>query len=238
MERSTTDSLPPINLRVNTVDAVTHQLREELVHGSIRPGDRIRPKELAKRFSVSHIPIREALRRLESEDLVSATSHGATYATDVRQEDIDGIYDLRAVVEGEFALRSAKVRSEDDVHEVQRILAELERLDPYCREFYSVHRDFHWALLSPAADYVIRRVLDRLWRTTDRHLAVAVATDPQFPAERHAKAREREHRKLAAKFAAGDAEDLRLSIETHLGSSRRRLRLSYLPDEGSTDGQR
>lgn len=232
------DSLPRINLRVNTVDAITHQLREELVHGSIRPGERIRPKELAKRFSVSHIPVREALRRLEAEDLVSATSHGATYATDVRQEDIDGIYDLRAVVEGEFARRSAKARSEDDVRDVRRILAELERLDPYSREFYSVHRDFHWALLSPAADYVIRRVLDRLWRTTDRHLAVAVATDPVFPAERHAQARAREHRKLVAKFAAGDAESLRLSIESHLGNSRRRLRLSYLPDEGITDGER
>jgi DNA-binding GntR family transcriptional regulator len=232
------DSLPRINLRVNTVDAVAHQLRAELVHGTIRPGERIRPKELAKRFSVSHIPVREALRRLEAEDLVSATSHGATYATEVRQEDIDGIYDLRSVVEGEFASRSARVRTDDDVKDVRRILAQLERLDPYGSEFYSVHRDFHWALLSPAADYVIRRVLDRLWRTTDRHLAVAVTTDPQFPAERHAQARTREHRKLVARFASGDADNLRLSIEAHLGSSRRRLRLSYVPDEREANVER
>jgi DNA-binding GntR family transcriptional regulator len=229
------NSLPPINLRANTVDAVTNQLRGEIVHGSVKPGERIWPKELAKRFSISHIPVREALRRLEAEDLVSATSHGATYATDVRLEDIDGIFDLRAVVEGEFAFRAAGVRSDDDVREVRRLLAQLEQLDPYGREYYAVHRDFHWALLSPAADYVIRRVLDRLWRTTDRHLAVAVTMDPMFPAERHARERSKEHRKLVAKFARGDADDLRLSIQAHLGNSRKRLRRSYLPDENHGD---
>ncbi len=225
------NSLPPINLRANTVDAVTNQLRGEIVHGSIKPGERIWPKELAKRFSVSHIPVREALRRLEAEDLVSATSHGATYATDVRLEDIDGIFDLRSVVEGEFASRSAGVRSDEDVREVRQILTQLEQLDPYGKEFYEVHRDFHWALLSPAADYVIRRVLDRLWRTTDRHLAVAVAMDPAFPAERHARLRTKEHRKLVAMFARGDGDDLRGAIEAHIGNSRARLRKSYLPDE-------
>lgn len=229
-------SLPPINLRANTVDAVTNQLRGEIVHGSIKPGERIWPKELAKRFSVSHIPVREALRRLEAEELVSATSHGATYATDVRLEDIDGIFDLRAVVEGEFAWRSAKVRSEDDVREVRGILGQLEQLDPYSKDFYTMHRDFHWALLAPAADYVIRGVLDKLWRTTDRHLAVAVAMDPDFPAERHARLRTREHRKLVTMFARGDADDLRGAIEAHLGNSRARLRRSYLPDASPVDG--
>ena len=229
------NSLPPINLRANTVDAVTNQLRGEIVHGSIRPGERIWPKELAKRFSVSHIPVREALRRLEAEELVSATSHGATYATDVRLEDIDGIFDLRAVIEGEFAWRSAMARSEGDVREVRRIWAQLEQLDPYSKDYYVVHRDFHWALLAPAADYVIRRVLDRLWRTTDRHLAVAVATDRDFPSERHARLRTREHRKLVAKFAGGDADSLREAIEAHLSNSRARLRRSYLPDEHAAD---
>jgi DNA-binding GntR family transcriptional regulator len=228
-------SLPPINLRTNTVDAVTNQLRGELVHGSIKPGERIWPKELAKRFSVSHIPVREALRRLEAEELVSATSHGATYATDVRLEDIDGIFDLRAVVEGQFAWRSAKARSDEDVREVRRTLSQLEQLDPYSKEFYNLHRDFHWTLLAPAADYVIRRVLDKLWRTTDRHLAVAVAIDPHFPSERHARLRTKEHRKLVTMFARGDADNLREAIEAHLGNSRARLRRSYLPDENQSN---
>lgn len=228
-------SLPTINLRANTVDAVTAQLRAEIVHGLIRPGERIWPKQLAKRFSVSHIPIREALRRLEAEDLVSATSHGASYATDVHVEDIDGIYALRAVVEGEFAWQSAKVRSRADVNEVRRLRRQLEQLAPYDEEYYSIHREFHWALLAPAASHVIRRVLDRLWRTTDRHLAVAVAIDPAFPAERHATERAKEHRKLVAKFASGDADGLRIAIHAHLTNSRTRLRSSYLPEVAPRD---
>jgi DNA-binding FadR family transcriptional regulator len=55
--------------------------------------------------------------------------------------------------------------------------------------------------------------------------------DPDFPSERHARLRTKEHRKLVTKFAGGDADNLREAIEAHLGNSRTRLRGSYLPGE-------
>jgi DNA-binding GntR family transcriptional regulator len=226
-------SLPRINLRSNTVDAVADQLRFELVQGSIKPGDRIWPKELAKRFSVSHIPVREALRRLEAEDLISATAQGATFATDVRVEHIDGIYELRTVVEGEFAWRSAQLRGDKDILDAHRILAQLEGLDPYCEQFYTLHREFHWTLLAPAANEVIHQVLVRLWWRTDRYLAVAVAKDSGFPAKSHAETRSREHRELVAEFAAGDADGLRRSLVAHLTNTQSRLRSIYLAEADS-----
>ena len=52
------------------VDGITERLRKAIITGAIRPRERIRVGDLERKFGVSHIPIREALRRLQSEGLV------------------------------------------------------------------------------------------------------------------------------------------------------------------------
>jgi DNA-binding GntR family transcriptional regulator len=222
-------SLPPINLRTNTVDAVADQLRRELVAGAITPGERLLPKELAKRFYVSHIPIREALRRLEAEGLVVAYPHGATYAAEVGIADLDGIYELRFIVEGEFAARSARTRTAGDLDEVRRRWTALEATDSnYSEEFFLAHRQFHWSLLAPAGSRVTELVLDRLWRSTDRYLSIAVTRLADFYAAFHADGSHQEHLSLLAAFEAGDGDLLRSRLITHLANTRDRLRRTYL----------
>ena len=69
--------------RTSIVDTVTERLRREILSGEIAPGGRIRVGELEKRFGVSHIPIREALRRLEAEGLVVTSPQRATLAAGI-----------------------------------------------------------------------------------------------------------------------------------------------------------
>ena len=92
--------------RVSMVDNVTERLRRDLLAGEIRPGERIKVAELEKRFGVSHIPIREAVRRLESEGLIIAAPQRAAVAAGVDLEDLAGLYDLRRIIECEVIRRS------------------------------------------------------------------------------------------------------------------------------------
>ena len=65
------------------VDGITERLRQAIITGTIRPGERIRVADLERKFGVSHIPIREALRRLQSEGFVEISPRRTTIAAGV-----------------------------------------------------------------------------------------------------------------------------------------------------------
>src|SRR5438477_3118238 len=92
--------------RVSVVDDVTVRLRRALLAGEIKPGERIKVAELEKTFGVSHIPIREAVRRLETEGLIIAPAQRAAVASGVDLGDLAGLYDLRLIVSCARMLRA------------------------------------------------------------------------------------------------------------------------------------
>lgn len=216
-----------MNLRVSTVDAVANQLRQELLSGAIHPGTRILPNDLAKRFSVSHIPVREALRRLEAEGLVFTSPQRATFAAEIGLDDLEGLYELRRVVEGEFAWRSAQARGDDDIERVRAAYADLSSAEPYSESFFAAHRAFHWTLLQPASSEVTRQVLERLWLEVDRYVALAALRLASFSNKQHVNQTMREHRGLRDAYTGGHANELRELLVTHLTNTEKRLRDGY-----------
>jgi DNA-binding GntR family transcriptional regulator len=216
-----------MNLRSSTVDAVANQLRRELLLGVIPPGSRVLQTALAKRYSVSHIPVREALRRLEAEGLVSTTPQGATFAAEIGLEDLSGLYELRRITEGEFASRAAVVRDEGDVATVRECYQRMADAALYSEEFFAAHRDFHWALLAPAAGEVSHRVLDGLWQSVDRYVMLAVTKLEGFASEEHVSDSHREHAQLLEAFELGDGEALRANLLAHLTRTEDRLRATF-----------
>jgi DNA-binding GntR family transcriptional regulator len=216
-----------LDLRASSSTAVANQLRSELLSGAIPPGARILPAEIAERFSVSHIPVREALRRLEAEGLVITSPQRATYAADVTLDDLAGLYELRRVVEGEFAWRSVRVAGDADVRRVVDQWNALEGCVAFSEDFYARHREFHWALLAPAASEVTHRVLARLWVSVDRYLALALTRLDSFSQDVHYEETMVEHRKLKEAFQARDPDSLRNHLSTHLTRTEDRLREAY-----------
>lgn len=218
---------PRMALRTSVAEAVTDQLRRELLAGTIAPGQRILPKEVAERFSVSIVPVREALQRLEAEELVVTSPQRATYATDVGLEDLAGVYDVRRIVEGELAHRAAQAATPGDAADCQRALKALSAAKPHARAFFEAHRTFHRQLIAPAASSVALGILERLWRSTDRYLALAVTRLAAFNGPQYVEARMAEHRALCEAYAAGDADQLRELLVAHLTNTEDALREAY-----------
>ncbi len=220
-------SVPRLDLRTSAAEAVTDQLRRELLAGTIAPGERILPKDVAERFSVSIVPVREALRRLEAEELVVTSPQRATYAADVGLEDLAGIYELRRIVEGELAHRAAALASAADVAACRRALAALADAEPYSPAFFEAHRAFHGRLIAPAASAVARGILERLWLSVDRYLALAVRRVGGFGDRRQVARRMAEHRGLLKAYERGEAELLRERLVEHLTRTEDALREAY-----------
>lgn len=211
--------------RVSMVDNVTERLRRALLSGEIAPGEPIKVAELEKRFGVSHIPIREAVRRLETEGLVVALPQRAVVAAGVDLEDLSGLYDLRRIIECEVIRRSVEMMTPEQVEAVRTALATLEAVanDHESPRFWDLHRDFHWALLEPGASAWIERVLDQIWLASQRYVRIFVSETVDDAM--------RDHRELLACCEKLDAARAAELLRVHLDRTELAVRQGFVPAE-------
>src|SRR5829696_1672199 len=89
-----------------TPDLIADSLREDILRGTIPPGQPLRQEELARRFGVSRLPVRDALLRLEAEGLVVVFPNRGAFVVSLSAAEVREIYDLRVLLEGDVLERA------------------------------------------------------------------------------------------------------------------------------------
>jgi DNA-binding GntR family transcriptional regulator len=110
----------------NASSAATELIRQAIVDGRLPPGRRLKEEELARELGISRTPIREALLMLHAEGLVDAAPNRGAAVRSHSVEDLDDLYQLRAVLEG-YSTRRAATRLSDD--EISSLRESCERFD-------------------------------------------------------------------------------------------------------------
>lgn len=126
--------------------AVTDQLRKAILTGKIGPGERLHQDELSRQLAVSRMPIREALRILESEGLVEFRPHRGAVVVDLRPEDIAEIFEIRAMLEGKACELAAPNLSDETLGRMRQILEEMAGVNHDEEHWLELNRDFHTAI--------------------------------------------------------------------------------------------
>jgi len=131
---------PP--LERSAYEVAYEQLRRDLLSDTIHPGTRLREVDIADRLQISRTPVREALRRLESDGFVQRTPTGRLVATPTGPDDLGDIGLLRIEIDGLAARLAAARGSESDW---ARVFALVDRLRDAPDEvaMAHVHRDLH-----------------------------------------------------------------------------------------------
>jgi DNA-binding GntR family transcriptional regulator len=211
--------------RVSVVDNVTVLLRRALLAGEIKPGERIKIAELEKAFGVSHIPIREAVRRLETEGLIIALPQRTAVAAGVDLDDLRGLYDLRRIVECDVIRRSVESMTPEHVEAVRAALESLEAVaqDHDSPRFWELHRDFHWALLEPAASAWIQRVVDQVWLAAQRYVRLFISETLRDAMT--------DHRELLACCEERDGPRAEAVLRRHLDRTELAVRQAFESDD-------
>lgn len=108
-----------VDLRIGNREMLHNQvcsvLRSAILKGDFQPGERLVQTELAELTGVSRMPIREALKTLETEGLVKMEPHKGAVVRPIKTEDIQEIYELRSVLEPLALKKSMNHFSEDDL---------------------------------------------------------------------------------------------------------------------------
>lgn len=105
-------------------ERVLATLRQEIIAGRLRPGDRLVERELAERFGVSRVPVREAIRALVAEGFVHFETPRRTVVRRLTPTDVKELFELREALEVYAAGLAASRATPEDLAEVEQLLAQ------------------------------------------------------------------------------------------------------------------
>lgn len=129
-------------------DVIFDALKSAIVEGELHEGETLRQDQIASMFSVSRIPVREALARLEEQGLVTTQRHKGAVVASLSLDEISELFEFRALVEGE-AIRLAVLNATDETLEEAASYAERFSAEEDSARWAQLNRQFHFALYKP-----------------------------------------------------------------------------------------
>lgn len=152
-------------------------LRQAIVDGKIRPGERLRIEDLADYLDMSPMPIREAIRHLHAVGLAENIPHRGARVTELSLTDLQEVYDARVTLEPLAVRRAADRFSKADAKEAAARLAALNALpDDNSAPTLAMHTAFHFSLYEAAGSKWLIRLIQPLWETSSRYRVAAPHT--------------------------------------------------------------
>jgi DNA-binding GntR family transcriptional regulator len=152
-------------------------LRERILHGRFPEGEPLRQDAIAEELGVSRIPVREALRQLEAEGLVTFNPHRGAVVSTLSLSEIEELFELRAMIELELLHRSLPRIGHEDVVRAKEILDAYESAlrNGDVASWGEMNWQFHSTLFAPADRPFTLGVAQKLHQQCDRYLRMQLA---------------------------------------------------------------
>lgn len=192
-------------------DGVLGELRRAILDGGVPPGTPIPLAEVADIFGVSQIPIREALKTLVAEGLISHRRNGGYTVALLTAQELREMYIVRETLES--ASLTAAVHNATDTDRATAVIAN-QRLEQAIQDgdaaaYHRGSRQFHAALTGPSRMHRLLHMLEAAWNVTEPVQSM-VHVSPADRAVLHA-----DHRAMLEAFLAGDVDALLAVSEQH-----------------------
>lgn len=198
-------------------DLAAAALRAAILEGTLRPGQRVNQEAWAARAGVSLIPVREALRALTGEGLVTYRRRRGYVVTELDIHELEEVYALRRLLESEALRRGVPGATVADVGALEAA-AETWRDATDGAGRLAANRHFHRLLHELAGSRPLSRLIDLLWDSTEAYRALYY-TLPGEAAEA-----DRAHRAILDAVASRDAERAVALQDVHRERALERLR--------------
>jgi GntR family transcriptional regulator, rspAB operon transcriptional repressor len=152
-------------------DQLEQALESAIVFGEMAPGARVIEEEIAERYGVSRSPVREVLRRLESDGLLIRDERRGMRVTPMSRRDLDDVYVCRVSLEGIAAAEAAVRRDEQTVPALGRSLAALEQVftDKDIKGYFIANVAFTRVIHEAAANPTLSRLLSGIGKQALRY---------------------------------------------------------------------
>jgi len=181
-------------------EVVVEQLRDAIVTGVYKPGQRLKQLELAQKIGCSPIPIREALHRLAAEGFVIFDPQRGARVADFNSRELKEIYEVRIALESLAAERAAERMTPEAAQRIRVILDKMDAEDISPVEWVCLNWEFHDSLYACADQEFLRKTVSNLRRSMEPYLRLDIAQVANYAAGR------REHRAIFEACVLGDGQ--------------------------------
>ena len=197
---------------ITKAEAVHQEIRWRILSGALVPGATVNQEELARELGVSATPVREALRRLESEGLVRFMAHTTVRVPLLSLRELDELYAIRLSLDPLAARLATTNAKAEEIEAIQTVLVEAAP-DGQGRDRFDSNRAFHRAVYAASGNLELVALLERLWDRTERYRYILVTTREDEPAAA------RDHSLIAEAIAGGNADLAGRLLATHVQRS-------------------
>lgn len=190
-------------------EEVAELLRQRIFQRELEPGSWIDELKLAEEYGISRTPLREALKVLAAEGLVTMKVRRGAYVTEVSEKDLADVYHLLSLLESDAAAVVAQRALPAQLAELERLHQELEQSVQQRERFFSLNEQFHLQLLEMA---------DNRWRTqmvADLRKVMKLNRHSSLLKTGRIQESLLEHRALMTALQSGNAEQARLNMQVH-----------------------
>ncbi len=219
------DDLLPDGPQGNTI---YRQLMDDVRAGQLSAGDRLRETDIAERLGVSRTPVREAIRQLEADGIVTHVPRQGATIRSLDYAEVMELYEMRAVLEGTAARLAARAASRIEIEELETLNRELEHAASQ-PEALVLNRQFHAAIFDAAKNRFLTRSIVSLQKAL-----MILGPTTLTHADRAEKAVE-EHFAILAAINARDEDQAEAAMRQHIEMAQR-VRVRTLRARATFDG--
>jgi len=204
--------LAALKLPRGRVADLVQDIRAAIITGAIAPGETLVQEELADRYGVSRMPVREAIKHLQMLGFVTVEDNKRTRVAALSREDFIEVYEMRESAES-LAMRSAIPHlTNAQIDTAADIQDQIESVEP--KGFGTLNMAFHMTLYRPSGRARLLSHVEMLFNAADRYVAM-VSAGPELKAKANA-----EHRALLKHCEARDTDAAEACIKTHIAEAR------------------
>lgn len=186
----------PLTLRERIVEFI----KDSVISGRLKPGERVPEQEIAENFGISRTPIREAFRQLESEGFITVTPRKGAVVSPITDKDVSEFYAIKSLLEGYAARTACSKLTHREIKRLETLNAQMEK----CAEkndvkgFFKLDHQFHDTFLKACGNDKLCALIHHLVQQFERFRITAMA----LPGRMNDSVKQ--HHEIIEAFKAGD----------------------------------
>ena len=219
------DKLNDFHIKKNYVkkslnEIIYENLKGKILRGDISSDDRLQEDNLTKEYETSRTPIRDALRRLEHENIIEKLHYGGYKVKDLTMKNIEDIFGIRRVLESYAASLATLRMTEDDVKKMEAILRKSQEalVNKDYGAFIELNTEFHLSLYSASKSEYLLRILQNLRDYFYRYRKIILKTKSNLEDSL------KNHEMMIQKMKEGDQDAVEHLVKEHVNRALKVLK--------------
>ncbi len=197
-------------------------LAERILSGDLAPGARIKQDELADELETSRIPVRDALRMLESRGLVTMRANAGARVTSLTRRDLEISYEIRERIEPLLLADSVPHLTDEDIADLRGVMDRNEKTKDI-DEAIALGREFHWITYRRHNTPLLAQMVERVWDTTQSYRRAYMKLAMGGSTAGAGRTHDIEHQLLFDAIATREVETAQAALVMHIRRTRTAL---------------